>query len=133
MKVVFVNGTFDVLHMGHLALLEFARRQGDWLIVGIDSDRRVRELKGSGRPVNSQQERQALLAALRCVDEVKIFDTDQDLIDMISAADAMVKGSDYLELPVIGREQCRELIFFDRIDGYSSTQKIQDIAAGRQR
>lgn len=132
MRDVFVNGTFDVLHAGHLALLEFARAQGDYLIVAIDSDRRVRELKGPQRPVNNQWERSTMLQAIRWVNEVKIFDSDQELIDMIAAADVMVKGSDYRDQPIVGQDHCRELIFFERIDGYSSTKKIQDIVAGRQ-
>ncbi len=124
MKKVVVNGTFDVLHLGHLALLEFAHSQGDYLIVGIDSDRRVQELKGSRRPINTQYERQAMLAALKWVDCVEIFDTDQELIDIIARADVMVKGSDYRGQSIIGEAVC-PIIFFERIDDYSTTKKIQ--------
>jgi rfaE bifunctional protein nucleotidyltransferase chain/domain len=131
-KRVLVNGTFDVLHIGHLALLEFACKQGDHLTVAIDSDRRVRQNKGPWRPINTEQERRMMLEALRWVDQVIIFDTDQDLINIIDQHDAMVKGSDHRGGTVIGQEQCRELIWFDRIDGYSTTNKIQDIIAGRQ-
>lgn len=127
MKRVVVNGTFDILHSGHLALLNHARSLGDYLIVAIDSDQRVKKLKGLNRPINTQQERQEMLSNLRAVDEVKIFDTDQDLIDIISSADIMVKGSDYQNRSVIGRTYAKELVFFDRIDGFSTTQKIQDI------
>lgn len=127
MRRVVVNGTFDILHSGHLALLNYARSLGDYLIVAIDSDQRVKKLKGSSRPINTQQERQEMLSNLRAVDEVKIFETDQDLIDIVSSADVMVKGSDYKNRSVIGKTYCRELVFFDRIDGYSTTQKIQDI------
>ena len=127
MRKVFVNGTFDVLHMGHLALLEFARNQGDYLVVGIDSDRRVRELKGPKRPINNQNERRAMLQALRWVNEVKVFDTDQDLVDLITQCSIMIKGSDYRDKPIVGSEYV-PIIFFERIDEYSSTKKIQDIA-----
>lgn len=127
MKKVFVNGTFDILHMGHLALLEFARSQGDYLIVGIDSDRRVQELKGPSRPINNQIERCAMLQALRWVDEVKIFDTDQDLVDLVSNCSIMVKGSDYRGRPIVGQEVCAEIKFFERIDEHSTTKKIQHI------
>ena len=127
MNRVVVNGTFDILHSGHLALLNHARSLGDYLIVAIDSDQRVKKLKGLNRPINTQQERQEMLSNLRAVDEVKIFDTDQDLIDIISSADIMVKGSDYQNRSVIGRTYAKELVFFDRIDGFSTTQKIQDI------
>lgn len=130
MKKVFVNGTFDILHLGHLALLQYAKQQGNWLTVGIDSDRRVRELKGPDRPVNTQTERAAMLQAIRWVDEVKIFDTDQDLIDMISTADVMVKGSDYRGQPIVGQGLC-DIIFFERINEFSSTKKIQDIVGRR--
>jgi D-beta-D-heptose 7-phosphate kinase/D-beta-D-heptose 1-phosphate adenosyltransferase len=127
MKRVVVNGTFDILHSGHLALLNHARSLGDRLTVAIDSDQRVKRLKGSSRPINTELERQEMLANLRAVDEVKIFETDQDLIDIVSQADVMVKGSEYRDQSIIGRTYCKELVFFDRIDGYSTTKKIQDI------
>jgi D-beta-D-heptose 7-phosphate kinase/D-beta-D-heptose 1-phosphate adenosyltransferase len=100
---------------------------GDHLLVAIDSDRRVKELKGPTRPVNNEYERQEMLRNLRAVDEVKIFDTDQDLIDIISSADILVKGSDYQDQSVIGKTHAKQLIFFDRLNGYSTTKKIQDI------
>lgn len=128
MKRIVVNGTFDILHSGHLALLNHARSLGDYLIVAIDSDQRVKKLKGPGRPINTQQERQEMLSNLRAVDEVRIFDTDQDLIDIVVTADVMVKGSDYRDRSVVGKTYCKELVFFDRIHGFSTTQKIQDIA-----
>jgi D-beta-D-heptose 7-phosphate kinase/D-beta-D-heptose 1-phosphate adenosyltransferase len=127
MTQVVVNGTFDLLHSGHLALLNHARSLGDHLLVAIDSDRRVKELKGPTRPVNNEYERQEMLRNLRAVDEVKIFDTDQDLIDIISSADILVKGSDYQDQSVIGKTHAKQLIFFDRLNGYSTTKKIQDI------
>ena len=127
MKRVVVNGTFDILHSGHLALLNHARSLGDRLTVAIDSDQRVKRLKGSSRPINTELERQEMLANLRAVDEVKIFETDQDLIDIVIQADVMVKGSEYRDQSIIGRTYCKELVFFDRIDGYSTTKKIQDI------
>lgn len=127
MKRVVVNGTFDILHSGHLALLNHARSLGDRLTVAIDSDQRVKRLKGSSRPINTELERQEMLANLRAVDEVKIFETDQDLIDIVSQANVMVKGSEYRDQSIIGRTYCKELVFFDRIDGYSTTKKIQDI------
>jgi len=127
MKKIVVNGTFDILHLGHLALLEYAKSLGDELIVAIDSDKRVKELKGSSRPFNNQYERAALLISLKDVDKVFVFDTDEDLVQIISGCDIMVKGSDYKDKPIIGQNACSEIIFFDRINGYSTTEKIQNI------
>jgi D-beta-D-heptose 7-phosphate kinase/D-beta-D-heptose 1-phosphate adenosyltransferase len=128
MKKVFVNGTFDILHVGHVALLDYAKSLGDQLVVGIDSDDRVRLLKGSDRPINSQLERGTLLAALKSVDEVFVFDTDDELTSLIQACDIMVKGSDYRDKPIVGQEICKQIVFFERLNGYSTTNKIQDIA-----
>jgi D-beta-D-heptose 7-phosphate kinase/D-beta-D-heptose 1-phosphate adenosyltransferase len=127
MKKVFVNGTFDILHRGHLELLTFARDQGDWLTVAIDSDRRVKQLKGHSRPINSMAERADFLQHLRAVDQVVVFDTDEELITLISQHDAMVKGSDYQGKHIVGADVCKEIIFFERLNGYSTTEKIQHI------
>ena len=127
MTKIFVNGTFDILHTGHLELLAYARSLGDFLYVGIDSDRRVKELKGSSRPINNQQERKTMLEALRYVDSVHIFDSDNDLRALIADCDVMVKGDDYQGQPIVGQEVCKQIIFFKKINGYSTTQKISDI------
>ena len=128
MKQIIVNGTFDIVHSGHLALLNYARSLGDYLIVAIDSDRRVKELKGADRPVNTQAERQELLSNLRSVDEVRIFDSDQELVDIIAECDIMVKGSDYRGRPIVGQHVIPDIVFFERIHGFSTTEKIQHIA-----
>lgn len=128
-KSIFVNGTFDVLHPGHLRLLSYAKNLGDRLFVAIDSDRRVSELKGSGRPINPANERREMLLALKAVDEVEIFDSAEELALMVKQIRpyAMVLGSDYKDKTVIGREYTRYLFFYERIEQYSSTGKIQDI------
>jgi rfaE bifunctional protein nucleotidyltransferase chain/domain len=128
MKKVFVNGTFDLLHEGHIALINHAKSLGDEVNVAIDSDDRVKRLKGESRPINNQVERSTLLINLKAVDNVYIFDTDEELEYLVSIHDVMVKGSDYKDKPIIGQAVCKELVFFDRIDGFSTTQKIQDIA-----
>ena len=128
MKQIIVNGTFDIVHSGHLALLNYARSLGDYLVVAIDSDRRVKELKGTDRPVNTQAERQELLSNLRSVNEVRIFDSDQELVNIIAECAVMVKGSDYQDRPIVGSEVCPSIVFFERIDGFSTTEKIQSIS-----
>ena len=128
MKKVIVNGTFDVLHLGHLELLNYAKSLGDYLIVAIDTDVRVTRLKGVGRPVNNQLERKTLLQNLKAVDEVRLFGSDQELIDIIRECSIMVKGSDYRGKPIVGERDIAEIVFFERINGYSSTEKIQHIA-----
>jgi rfaE bifunctional protein nucleotidyltransferase chain/domain len=126
MKRVFVNGTFDVLHLGHLAMLNYAKTLGDHLVVAIDSDERVKRLKGPSRPINNVNERKVMLENLKAVDQVEIFDTDEDLINIIKTCDIMVKGGDYKTLPIIGKEYVT-VVLFERIDEYSSTKKIQHI------
>lgn len=126
---IFVNGTFDIIHPGHIHLLNYARGLGKYLLVAIDSDRRVKELKGSNRPINDQFERRLLLSNLRSVDEVQFFDSDQGLTAIIKnyQPDIMVKGSDYRDRHIVGSEYCRSIVFFDRIEQYSTTNKIQSI------
>lgn len=130
MTRVIVNGTFDILHIGHLKMLEFAKSiPNSYVLVLIDNDSRVKELKGDDRPVNSQEERKEMLKALRFVDEVKVFGSDQELIDMIKdyAPDVMVKGSDYVGKPIIGEQHCKEIRYYNYVRGYSTTNKIQSI------
>lgn len=131
MKKIFVNGTFDILHMGHLAMLNYAKSLGDHLVVAIDSDERVKRLKGEDRPINNVYERRVMLENLKAVDQVEIFDTDEDLINIIKTCDIMVKGGDYSSLPVIGKEYIT-LVLFERLHEYSSTKKIQHIIDRRQ-
>jgi D-beta-D-heptose 7-phosphate kinase/D-beta-D-heptose 1-phosphate adenosyltransferase len=107
-------------------MLNFAKSLGDHVVVAIDSDERVRRLKGSSRPINNVVERKVMLENLKAVDSVEIFDTDEDLINIIKTCDIMVKGGDYKTLPIIGKEFVT-VVLFDRLNDYSSTKKIQHI------
>jgi rfaE bifunctional protein nucleotidyltransferase chain/domain len=130
MNKVFVNGTFDVLHPGHVALLRHAASQGDYLLVAIDSDRRVSELKGAGRPFFDAVDRKYMLLAIAGVDEVAVFDSDQDLEAILTEyqPDVMVKGSDYRGKAIVGQHLVPHIDFFERINEYSSTKTIQHLA-----
>lgn len=129
MKKVFVNGTFDVLHRGHLKLLNYAKSLGDFLYVAIDTDDRVKEKKGPSRPVNTLNERLFMLENLKSVDCALYFSSDESLEALVKKIkpDIMVVGSDWKGKSVIGSYYSAELKFFDRIDEYSSTQIIQSI------
>ena len=131
MKTVMVNGTFDVLHPGHIALLNTARSYGDWLVVAIDTDRRVKELKGDKRPINNQNDRKVMLSNLKAVDIVVFFDSTEELIDIMKLykPSVYVKGSDWKHDKQSTAEQyCDRVIYYDRLEPYSTTKTIQDIA-----
>lgn len=127
MKTVMVNGTFDVLHPGHIALLNTARSYGDYLIVAIDTDRRVKELKGEQRPINNQTDRKIMLANLKAVDIVEFFDSTEELVNLMKLykPDTYVKGSDWQhDRKSTAHQYCNNVIYFNRIGDYSSTNII---------
>lgn len=120
---VWVNGTFDVFHPGHLALLKYAAAKGE-VHVGIDSDLRVKELKGHDRPVYTQEQRKEMLESLKFVEKVYIFYTDHDLERIMREVDPtlMVIGSDYEDKKIIGKDIPRGILFFKRIEGISTSE-----------
>ena len=129
MKTIFVNGTFDLLHRGHIELLNYAKSLGDYVCVGIDTDDRVRQMKGPTRPIYNQNERKFFLENLKAVDEVRFFSNDSELEGLVKSVkpDIMVVGSDWKDKSVIGSYYAAKLIFFDRIGDYATTKTVQDI------
>ena len=129
MKKVFINGCFDILHVGHIRLFEFAKIYGEKLIVAIDSDKRVSKLKGPSRPINSQECRKEMLLAIKHIDNVCIFDSENDLIDLVFNInpDIMIVGEEYKNKNVIGSEYAKKLIYFNKVNGYSTTSTIQNL------
>ena len=126
---VFVNGTFDLLHPGHISLLNYAKSLGNYVIVGIDTDDRVREKKGPTRPIYNQEDRGLMLIALEAVDEVTYFDSDESLEALVKSIkpDIMVVGSDWKDKSVIGSYWAAELKFYDRIEEYATSKTVQSI------
>ena len=133
MTTILVNGTFDILHPGHVAMLNTARSLGDCLVVCIDTDKRVRELKGESRPINNQIDRKIMLQNLKAVDIVEFFDSEKELITLIKLykPSVMVKGSDYRGQRIVGETHVPKVFYYDRIDDYSTTKTIQDITNRR--
>jgi len=126
MSNIWTNGCFDILHIGHIRLFEYAKSLGDKLCVGIDSDNRVKHLKGNSRPINNQQDRKHMLQNIKPIDEVHIFETDNELKAFIKKLmiDTIVVGDDYKDRYVIGSELVNRVIFFPKIPNKSSSLLI---------
>ena len=128
-RVVFTNGVFDILHAGHVSLLERSRALGDFLVVGVNSDASVRRLgKGPERPINPLKDRQRVLAALACVDAVTSFgeDTPERLLALLKP-DVMVKGADYRPDQVAGRLHAGKLVLLPLVEGRSTTAVVKKL------
>jgi len=129
--LVFCNGCFDIIHAGHIAFLTEAKRQGDILIVGINSDQSVRASKGQNRPINSQQDRAKVLSALEVVDYVMVFDDDTPIsIIKIIKPDVFVNGDDYgtdcIEAPIV-KSYGGKIHIVKNLEGLSTTKIIEKI------
>lgn len=133
MKTVFTNGCFDILHRGHVEYLEQSRAMGSRLIVGLNSDESVRRLKGSDRPINNQEDRKAVLLALRSVSAVYIFDEDTpyNLILKLKP-DLITKGGDYLPHQIVGNDIV-EVVTIPYLEGKSTTGIIYAINGNRKK
>lgn len=127
-KIVFTNGCFDILHRGHVTYLDTAKSFGDTLILGLNADSSVKRLKGDTRPINNQEDRAFILAALESVDYVVIFDEDTpyNLISIVQP-DILVKGGDYKSKEVVGSDIANEVKLVDFVDGRSTTKTIDKI------
>ena len=128
-KRIIVNGSFDIVHKGHIDLLNYAKSLGDHLLVAIDTDARIKELKGKDRPINTLSERLHLLTNLKAVDDIAYFDSEEELVNIIKnyKPDVMVKGSDYRDQRIVGKEHCKAIEFYEIDNEYSTTKKIQYI------
>jgi rfaE bifunctional protein nucleotidyltransferase chain/domain len=127
-KIVWINGCFDVLHYGHFKLIQYAVSIGGKLVIAIDSDERVKQLKGEDRPFHTQEQRSYNLSQIRGVGEVIIFHTEDELRETLKQLkpDVFVIGSDYMNKPIIGGEWAKEIKFFSRVEGFSTTKLLDE-------
>ena len=124
----FINGCFDILHVGHIEMLKQCRGLTDSLVVAIDSDSRIKKNKGVDRPFNNMEDRKNMLMSLKMVDVVFSFNSDLELENLVKCLnpDIMMVGEEYRNKNVIGSQYAKELKFFRRIDGYSTTKILQN-------
>ena len=129
-RIVFTNGCFDILHIGHIDYLNRARALGSKMIIAVNSDASVKKLKGPTRPINDERARSLALAALQCVDAVIVFDEDtpEELVKIVRP-DYLVKGGDYKPEEIAGRQYADEVITIPLTEGYSTTKLIEKILA----
>ena len=123
---VWTNGCFDILHRGHIELFRYAKSLGDELVIGLDTDEKVKLDKGDDRPINNLQDRMYMLQSIKYIDKVIPFDSTTELRNTIKwyRPDIMVIGSDWRDKKVIGQEFTDKLVFFDRIGDYSTSKTL---------
>lgn len=132
-KIVFTNGCFDILHRGHVSYLNEAKKQGEFLVIGLNSDASVKRLKGESRPVNTELDRKFILENLKAVDHVEIFNEDTPL-ELIKALkpNVLVKGGDWKPEQIVGSEYVQanggEVYSLNFVDGYSTTNLINKVS-----
>lgn len=129
MKTIWTNGCFDILHPGHIELFKACKSLGDRLIVGIDSDEKVKNDKGPQRPINDVCSRYAMLESIKYIDQIHIFGSKEGLEELIQfySPDILVVGGDWRDGEVVGRQYAKEVRFFNRVGGYSTTKIIERI------
>jgi rfaE bifunctional protein nucleotidyltransferase chain/domain len=127
MKKVWINGCFDVLHYGHFKLIDYAKSLGD-LMIGIDSDERIKQMKGEGRPFHTEGQRVFNLLQIKDVDKIVVFDSDESLRKHLETykPDIFVIGDEYMYKPIIGGNHAKEIKFFNKIEGFSTTKLLDD-------
>ena len=127
MRVIWTNGCFDILHRGHIELFKFCKSQGDYLVVGIDTDKRVKQNKGPDRPFNKEEDRSFFLESIKYIDKVVMFSSDEELEQRLveNGVDIMIVGSDWQGKQVVGQEKVNKVLFFDRIGVYSTTNILE--------
>ena len=124
---IWTSGCFDILHKGHIELFRYAKSLGDELVVGIDSDEKIKKDKGKKRPINDLQYRMTMLQSIKYIDKVIPFDNTKELRDTVKwyRPNIIVMGSDWKNREVIGEDYAEKLIFFEKVGGYSTTKMIR--------
>ena len=125
---IWVNGCFDILHRGHFELFNYAKSLGDFLVVGIDSDEKVAQDKGPNRPYNTLEDRHYALESLKAIDKIYVFDSNDHLEWLIQKEqpNILVVGSDWKGKPIVGGQYAKEIIYFNRIGNYSTTNILNN-------
>lgn len=123
----FINGCFDIIHVGHVEILKFAKQNCDYLIVALDTDERIKNSKGDSRPFNALLDRKKVIESIRYIDEVRDFSTDDELRQMIKEInpDVMIEGEEYRDKNIIGSENAKKILFFRRLDEHSTTKILE--------
>ena len=126
-KIIWTNGCFDILHVGHIELFKYAKSMGFTLYVGIDSDEKVKKDKGEDRPFNKLSDRIKVLESIKYIDKVISFDSTEGLEDLVKKykPHVLIVGSDWRNKTVVGEEHAQHVRFFDRIDGHSTTNILE--------
>jgi len=134
MKHIMVNGAYDILHIGHINLINYAKSLGDYLLVALDTDERIAYNKGKDRPVNNLKTRMTIIRNLKAVDEVQCFGSDAELINLFKTfkPDVRVIGSDWQDKIIVGSEYSGEIIFYERKDENSTTKTLENYVNRRR-